>query len=164
MAKKGRPSDYDKSYCKQAERLCLLGATDGELADFFEVDVRTIYRWKAVHEDFSQALKAGKQAADDRVERSLYQRAVGYSYDTVKIFNNLTGPTIVPYRELVPPDPTSCIFWLKNRRKDEWRDKQEHALTGPGGGPIQTEEVGDKDMARRIAFIFRRAEVASSGE
>ena len=69
MAKIGRPSAYDQSYPKQAEKLCLLGATDQEIADFFEVDVRTIYRWKGLHEEFCQALKAGKEQADARVER-----------------------------------------------------------------------------------------------
>ena len=132
----GRPSDFQPAYVDQAKKLCELGATDVDLADFFQVDVRTIYRWKHDHDEFCQALKAGKDIADDRVERSLYQRAVGYTFDSAKIFNANGEPLIVPYREHVAPDTTACIFWLKNRRKEHWRDKQEHEVTGKDGGPV----------------------------
>jgi len=62
-------------------------------------------------------LNVGKKAADDRVTRSLYPRAVGYSYDAVKIFmpSGAKVPTYAPYVENVPPDVTAAIFWLKNR-------------------------------------------------
>jgi hypothetical protein len=65
----------------------------------------------------------GKAEADDRVERSLYSRAVGYSFNSEKIFCNKDGEvTRVPYVEHVPPDVTACIFWLKNRDPAHWRD------------------------------------------
>jgi hypothetical protein len=124
----GRPSSYKPEYAEQARKLCNLGATDADLADFFEVSSRTIPRWAAAHDEFCQALKVGKDVADARVERSLYHRAIGYTYDAVKIFppkSEGKPPIIVPYQEHVPPDSTSCIFWLKNRKQDEWRDKQE---------------------------------------
>jgi hypothetical protein len=132
----GRPSSYKPEYAEQAEKLCKLGATDAELADFFGVSDRTIYRWQTQHEEFRQALKAGKDAADERVERSLYQKAVGYTHDAVKIFMpaGREEPVYAPYREHVPPDTTAAIFWLKNRRSAEWRDKHEH--TGANGGPL----------------------------
>ena len=133
----GRPSSYKPEYAPQAEKLCRLGATDVELADFFEVDVRTIHRWRQQHEEFCRAGKNGKEPADDRVERSLYHKATGYTYDAVKIFNADGNPLIVPYRAHVPPDTTAAIFWLKNRRPAEWRDKRDHELTGPDGGPMQ---------------------------
>jgi hypothetical protein len=81
----------------------------------------------------------GKEVADDRVERSLFNRATGYTYDATKVFMpaGAKKPVYAPYREHVPPDVTACIFWLKNRRKDQWRDRQDHELTGPGGNPIQ---------------------------
>jgi len=74
----GRPTSYRDEYAKQAEELCQLGATDDELADFFEVHRATIYRWKLDYPDFCDALKTGKNLADERVERSLYQKATGY--------------------------------------------------------------------------------------
>lgn len=121
----GRPTDYRDEYAAQAEKLCALGATDQDIADFFEVDVRTIYRWKHAHDAFCQALKIGKDVADDRVERSLYHRAVGYERDAVKIFMpaGAEEPVYAPYREAVTADTAAAIFWLKNRRG--WRDKTE---------------------------------------
>lgn len=128
----GRPSDYDEAFPEQARKLCQLGATDMELADFFEVDVRTIYRWKNVHEEFCQAVTCGKEAADARVERSLYNRAVGYSYPAVKIFMpaGASAPVYADYTEHVPPDTSAAFNWLKNRKPEDWRDKAEVQHSG----------------------------------
>jgi Homeodomain-like domain-containing protein len=121
----GRPSDYSPKFCQQALEMCERGATDMELAEAFGVSARTIYRWQAQHPEFCQALKGGKEAADERVERSLYHKAVGYTFDAVKIMQYEGEPVIVPYQEHVPPDTTAAIFWLKNRRAEAWRDKTE---------------------------------------
>jgi len=123
----GRPTLYRDEYARQAEKIALLGATDQEVADFFDVEVRTIYRWKHEHPEFCQALKVGKDVADDRVERSLYQKAIGYEQDEVKIFMpaNSEAPVYAPFRAKIAPDTTAGIFWLKNRRSGQWRDKQE---------------------------------------
>jgi len=94
-----------------------------EIADFFEVDVRTIYRWKNAIPEFCQALKVGKEEADNRVKRSLFQRAVGFEHDAVKIFCQEGQAVTVPYREYVVPDTTAGIFWLKNRMPEEFRDR-----------------------------------------
>lgn len=121
-------SRYDHDYVRQAKAMCQLGATDRDLADYFEVTTRTIMRWQAQYPEFSAALNRGKDAADDRVERSLYARATGYTYDSEKIFNNDGVITRVKTIEHIPPDVTACIFWLKNRRSSEWRDKTDHDL------------------------------------
>ena len=71
------PRSYDPEVAYQARKLCQLGATDIELADFFGVCRETIYRWIIEFPGFSDAIKVGKEPADDRVERSLYQRSVG---------------------------------------------------------------------------------------
>jgi len=126
----GRPAKYKDTFAKQAEKLCALGATDEDLADFFEVSIRTIANWKTQHEEFLRALKGGKAQADDRVERSLYQRAVGYSFDSEKVFNHKGEALRVKTREHCPPDVTAQIFWLKNRRPEDWRDKREHEHSG----------------------------------
>jgi hypothetical protein len=137
VATRGRPTLYRPEYADQAMKLCRLGATDMELGDFFGVDRVTIWRWSQVHEDFCNALKAGKEAGDERVVRSLYAKATGYTFDAVKILQHEGAPVIVPYREHVPPSDTAAIFWLKNRRPDEWREKATTEHTGPGGGPVQ---------------------------
>jgi hypothetical protein len=132
----GRPTEFREEFIEQAKKLAQLGATDMEIADFFRVDVRTIHRWKIVHLEFCHSLNIAKEQADARVERSLFQRSIGYERDAVKIFCNKDGEvTTVPYREIVPPDTTAMIFWLKNRRPKEWRDRTEY--TGADGGPIQ---------------------------
>lgn len=127
--KVGRPSSYKPEYATQAAKLCKLGATDADLADFFGVATSTIWRWSGQYAEFCNALKTAKDLADERVERSLYQKAVGYEYDAVKIFQYEGSPVEVPYREKVAPDTTAAIFWLKNRRKAEWRDRIEQEVT-----------------------------------
>lgn len=132
MAERGRPTDYTPEHATQARKLCELGATDEEIADFFEIDRATVYRWKHKFPDFCDALKAGKEVADERVARSLYQRAIGYRQDAVKIFMpaGAESPVYADYIENIAPDTTAAIFWLKNRRPDEWREKAEMKFTG----------------------------------
>lgn len=126
----GRPTDYKPEYAEQARKLCELGATDIEIADFFDVDVRTVYRWKHREPEFCQALCVGKESLDARVERSLYNRAVGYSFDSEKVFNYQGEIVRAPTREHVAPDPSAAMHWLKNRQPDKWRDKQEVEHSG----------------------------------
>ncbi len=126
----GRPTDYKPEYAAQAEKLCALGATDIELADFFQVSTRTIYRWRNTIDEFCQAVTCGKEAADVRVERALYNRAVGYSFESEKIFNHQGEIIRAPTTEHVPPDPSAAKLWLTNRKPENWRDKQEHEPKG----------------------------------
>jgi len=134
----GRPSAYKPEFAEIARRACQIGFTDQELAELLCVSVRTLYNWKNDHEEFLHALKAGKEVADDRVERSLYERAVGYRVEAVKIFMpaGAKTPVYAQYVEHHAPDTTAAIFWMKNRRPDEWRDRREHELSGQGGGAL----------------------------
>ena len=137
-----RPSKFKPEFVEQARKLANLGATDREIAGFFEVDERTINRWKGDHPEFCQSLKVGKEAADDRVEQALYRRAIGYSHDALKIAVNAQGEvTQVPYVEQHAPDTTAAIFWLKNRKPGEWRDVKAQELSGPGGEKLSVEIV-----------------------
>lgn len=121
-----RPSKYKPEYAEQAQRLCANNAfTDVELASFFGVTLSTVHLWKLKHPEFSDAIKIGKAPANARVEKSLYDRAMGYSQTETDI--RVIGGKIVK-TEVVrhyPPDPTSLIFYLKNRMPDQYRDKQE---------------------------------------
>lgn len=159
MAKKGgRPSGFKPEFVAQAEKLCKLGATDVELADFFEVSDRTIYRWQTQFPEFCQALKAGKENSDERVERSLYHKAVGYTFDSEKVFQFQGEIVRTATREHVPPDTTAAIFWLKNRKPEEWRDVSRHELTGKNGEPIQTEDISAVDrLEGRISSLAARS-------
>ena len=131
----GRPSDYDlKKTPKQAKRLCLLGATDKQMADFFEVSETTINNWKKEHPEFLVSIREGKDVADSKVAKSLYQRALGYSHPDVHVSNFRGKITITKLTKHYPPETTAGIFWLKNRQSDHWRDRKE--VTGADGGPI----------------------------
>lgn len=125
MADVGRPTKYKEEFNEQVVKLCKLGATDNEIADFFQVDVSTINNWKTDYPEFFESIKAGKVEADSNVASSLYHRAIGYSHDDVDI--RVVDKEIVetPLIKHYPPDPTAAIFWLKNRRPKDWRDKQE---------------------------------------
>ena len=74
----GRPTRFDPEMCEQAHNYCLLGATNDELAEFFGVSSSTIDRWIAERADFGDAVRSGRVAADARVARGLYARAIGY--------------------------------------------------------------------------------------
>lgn len=122
----GRPTEYRPEYVERAKEMCANGATDAELAHEFDVTVQTLYNWRNKYPEFLDAIKTNKPIADERVERSLFQRATGYERNAVKIsFDKQGNPLYAHYVEFVPPDPTSMIFWLKNRKPESWRDKIE---------------------------------------
>lgn len=126
-----RPDKWEDRYAHMAAKASRLGATDREIAELLQVSERTLHGWKVDHPELVEALKVGKEIPDDRVELSLYRRAIGYSYDAVKIVVNSKGEvTKVPYTEHFPPDTTAAIFWLKNRRKDTWRDSHQMDFSG----------------------------------
>lgn len=120
-----RPSKIKKIDLSLVEYLGEEGYTDKQLADIFCVDERTINNWKKAYPLFFQSIKKGKMLADAKVEASLFQRATGYSHPAVKIMP-VDGEVVeVPYIKHYPPDGVSCMFWLKNRQPDKWRDKRE---------------------------------------
>lgn len=115
-----RPSKYTKTMAVEAEKLCKLGATDKELADFFEISESTLNRWKEDHPEFWESIKKGKVLADANVADSLYQRAIGYEHpeDDIKVVAGQI--TITPTIKHYPPDTVAAIFWLTNRQRGKW--------------------------------------------
>ncbi len=126
----GQPTKLTAEIKRQVALICRLGATDADLAKIFDVHEDTINNWKKADPEFFESLKTGKDIADAEIERSLFERAKGYSHAAVKIFQHEGQELIVPYTEHYPPDATSMIFWLKNRKPKEWRDRQEHEHKG----------------------------------
>jgi hypothetical protein len=108
-SKGGRPSSFKQEFVEQTLMLSRLGATDKEIASFFDVSEVTLNAWKKSHPEFLKSLKDGKLLADARVSQALYTRATGYELN----------------EKHYPPDTTACIFWLKNRQPEKWRDKTE---------------------------------------
>ena len=124
--KRGRKSEYRIEYADQALKLCLLGATDKELAEFFSVSEQTLKKKKKDYPEFLESLKKGKNIADANVASRLYNRAIGYSCKATKFATSEGKITdSKEYIEHYPPDTTAAIFWLKNRQPEKWRDKKE---------------------------------------
>lgn len=133
----------DKAY-----KLCILGLTNPQLAAALDVSVSSIDKWLVEHEEFSSAVKRGREEADYEVVRSLYQRAMGYSHPAEEI-KVIQGEVVrVPVIKHHPPDTTACIFWLKNRRKEQWRDVSKIEHSGDDGKPINVKlELSKQDLS-----------------
>lgn len=140
----GRPSKFRPEFVEQARKLSMLGMTDAEMAKFFEVKEQTLNNWKIDYPEFFESLKEGKVLADGNVVASLYHRALGYSHPEDDIRAIAGEVVITPTIKHYPPDTTACIFWLKNRQPEKWREK-------PADG------VGDSnkdDLLREIASLL----------
>jgi len=112
---------YKHEYAEQVYKLCLLSATDAEIADFFRVSEQTINSWKHVYPDFLESLRRGKLMADANVTDRLYQRAMGYSHTDEKIFNNMGEIVRAKTVKHYPPDTGAIKLWLFNRRPKDWK-------------------------------------------
>lgn len=158
----GRPTAYRPEYADLAYKYCLLGATDADMAKFFEVSEATITNWKAENKEFLASIKAGREEADSNVANRLYTRATGYEYKEVT-FEKITldpdkdndneGGDVWRKRITVKqqaPDTTAAIFWLKNRQKDKWRDKTETDITSKGNQIGGLNELTDDELLRII--------------
>lgn len=123
---------YQPEYATQAEKLCLLlGATNADLALFFDVSSDTVERWQKRHPDFADAVKRGKMVADSLVAESIYRQAIGAAtIKRTKVFGDpKSGMELrVDYEEQLPPNTVAAIFWLKNRQPAQWRDRQKVEL------------------------------------
>ena len=127
-SKGGRPSQYNKDYNEQVRKLCLLGATDESIADFFDVSVVTINSWKKRHKEFLTSIREGKQVADANVANALYNRAIGFHHPHDHISNFQGEITVTPTTKHYPADTGAAFIWLKNR--GGWKDKQEVEHSG----------------------------------
>ncbi len=126
----GRPTAYLPEYDEKARKYALLGLTNDEMADQFDVAPSTFRLWMSVHPSFSAAVKSGKGEADAEIVASLYHRAKGYSHPEDKVFISDGQPVIVPTVKHYPPDTAAAFIWLKNRQGKNWRDRQETEASG----------------------------------
>jgi hypothetical protein len=126
----GRPIEYQPKFADVARGMAKLGGTDFEIAEELGISTSTLWRWRSKYEDFSSALSEGKNAFDDRAERSLAQKAVGYSFHTEKVFQFEGRVVRAALVEHIAPNVGALKMWLGNRRPDKWKDKQEVNVTG----------------------------------
>ena len=130
----GRPSLYKPEFAEQAFELCLAGATNRDLADTFEVGHSTIDNWLHKHPEFAQAVRRGRALADGKVAHGLYSRAIGYSYETTRVVLCKGEPVALQQTVHKPPDVRAAIFWLRNRRPEQWCDDGARRRPGAGRG------------------------------
>ena len=110
------------------------GLTDEQIATNIGITAKTLYDWKKKYSNICEALKRGKEVVDIEVENALLKRALGYEYTEERVeVSKENGKKSVKTTQTVkhvPPDVTAQIFWLKNRRPDRWRDKQQLEHSG----------------------------------
>lgn len=140
----GRPEKYQKAFNEQARKLCLMGYTNDQLAEFFGVARSTLQLWVKDKVGFSDSLKAGKEIADMNVTVGLYERACGYSHIETKVFCNQGEITTHDIKKIYPPDPISIKYWLNNRQPEKWREKVDTEVMQPDQviQKVQIEVVG----------------------
>ena len=116
----GRPPEYHPGFCHLVEKSG--NTTNFEIVELLGANIHALHDWKKEHPEFAQAIKTAKDREDEQVEKSLVHRAKGYSHASEKIFMTKRGKIVrAVTTEHYPPDPTSMIFWLKNRKRDDWR-------------------------------------------
>ena len=123
--KNGRPSRKDTINLKEIQRLASLGLTNAQLAYVFGVSTTTIDNWIKNDKKFLGAIREGKEVADKMVERSLFERAIGYTHPEERVFCHNGEIVIHDQTKHYPPDVTACIHWLKVRKPSEWREVNE---------------------------------------
>lgn len=129
--KKGRTGKYHEWITDEGllkiEGWARDGLTDKQIAHNIGIAEQTLNNWKKDHPSLFESLKKGKEVVDRQVENALLKRALGYQYDEITYEN---GEETKRVRKEVQPDTTAQIFWLKNRKPVEWRDKQQVEHSG----------------------------------
>lgn len=150
-------SSYRKSFVKMAEVMGRAGFLDSEVAEYFQVTDRTIRNWKSTHPEFAAALQIGKDVADARVEKSLYNMANGYNVlaEEIKV---VEGKIVrVETFKHIPASPVAALAWLNNRKRNDWQKNPEAAAPEPEvPKEIDITPQNKRDIARRVALTLYR--------
>lgn len=125
--RKGKYATHVQPRLDEIVEWCKKGLTEAEICKLLGVGVSTFAEYKNEYVELLDTLKEGKSVADDLVEQALYNTAIGYDYMEQAVTNS---GEIVDVRKYSKPNTTAQIFWLKNRRKDQWREKQDVELSG----------------------------------
>lgn len=155
MPTAGQPTLYKPAYCTQAHNYCLLGATNEDLATFFEVTRRTIDNWIAAHPDFATAVRSGRVAADMRVARCLFERAVGREQKVERTVLHQGSEWVLKNTVNHPPDTRACMFWLRNRQRASWGDRAAASALGEDGEDVIAGLERGNELARRELELER---------
>ena len=121
------------------------GLIDEQIAQNIGIAASTLYEWKNQYPEISEALKKGKEVVDRQVENALLKRALGYKYEEIKTEETEEGKKVTVTIKEVVPDVTAQIFWLKNRKPDQWRDKRDIEHSGEIGGVVIVDDIPKPD-------------------
>ena len=133
MAKRGAKGKYREWLTPEGltriKGWAMDGLSNDQIARNMGISKQTFYMWQKQFAEFSDSLKKSKDVADREVENSLYKSAMGFEYIEVKEIiekgdNGKEKKRIEKTKKLMKPDTTAGIFWLKNRKPKQWRDKQ----------------------------------------
>lgn len=127
------------------------GLTDEQIAHNIGISRKTLADWKNKYGDISDTLKKGKEVVDIQVENALLKRALGYEF--VEVTKELTETGLIVTKKVTKqqvPDTTAAIFWLKNRKPNEWRDKRETQISGDIGVRNPMQNLTEEEL-RRLA-------------
>mgnify|MGYP002152379484 CR=1 FL=1 len=116
----GRRSRYKPEYAGIVRKMSELGATSWDICEALGISRATFHRWANQHKEFCDNLRLGNEQSDQRVERSLYERACGYSHEDVHISSYEGEVIITPIVKHYPPDTKAALAWLYNRMRDKW--------------------------------------------
>lgn len=144
------------------------GLSDDQIAANMGISRSTLNEWKKKYPDISNTLKKGKEVADRMVENALFESAIGKKYMVrkpikVKKVEYKDGKKVsekehVEYADeevIIPPNTTAQIFWLKNRKSDKWREKQD----------IHVEDATEKkEKLDNIASILEQMKPVEEGD
>jgi hypothetical protein len=164
-SKAGRKPKYQESFVQLAYWMAKAGLTDEEMAREFGVDRRSLTRWKKSHPEFGEALARGKETPDDKVEAAMYRRCIGYTVTETKEKETWRGPEREIIVKDIAPDVVACIFWLKNRRPERWRDVHKVESTSTVTIEIQeaAKRINEIPEAREYARAAFRAAHGGNG-
>ena len=126
----GAPSLKDHLNLRQLRQLVLSGMNDHKIAEFYGISRSAFIKWKARDLELLHKVDVWKEQADERVEKSLFHRAIGYDHPEDRVFCEKGKVTVVPMMKHLPPDVGAGQFWLTNRRANKWKTKVEHELSG----------------------------------
>ena len=139
-----RPTKYNPKYHDPwIKGLARRGCTMEEIAAELSVAPSTLKKWVAENPELKKAVDHGRLLADVAVEDSLFARARGCTIRKKRKVKDGDKTREEEWEEEVPPDTTACIFWLKNRDPERWRDRQELALSDNGWVKALEESVDE---------------------
>ena len=144
-------TEYHPTYAVRVRDLSIAGLRDAEIARLLGISVSTMQAWAEKYPDFHHGWKDGKLQADAKVVGALFKKACGYTTTKWKETKDGMFQEKVEY----PPDTAALMYWLNNRRPEEWRSRVE--VDADVSGTIGVEGMSDVEVARRIAFALSKA-------